>query len=172
MRRHGRGRWPEVQIQDVIESRSIPVPECGCILWLGNVNEQGYGRISSRGNWFLAHRIAFEIATGAEVPSGLGVCHKCDTPLCINPAHMFVGTQRENMLDATRKGRMASGDRAGSRTHRHKWMRGGEACHSAKLTQHDVDLIIASSLPHRTLAAQFNVTHSCIYHIKRKARRG
>lgn len=66
----------------------------------------GYGQISSgKGIRRLAHRIAWELTNGS-IPSGLSVCHTCDNPPCCNPAHLWLGTQSENALDAARKGRL------------------------------------------------------------------
>jgi hypothetical protein len=84
---------------------TVPEPNTGCLLWLGAVCKSGYGRIasSSGGSPVLAHRIAYECAHG---PIGRRhLCHRCDTPSCVNPEHLFVGTQRDNIRDMFRKGR-------------------------------------------------------------------
>ena len=78
-----------------------------CWNWLGTAQTgTGYGLIKLRpyGKQFRAHRVSWELMFGP-VPPNLEVCHSCDRPSCVNPFHLFVGTHRENMRDAARKGR-------------------------------------------------------------------
>jgi len=78
-----------------------------CWPWLGETNQKGYGRITMNKTprvRLLAHRVAWEIANGP-VPSGLWVLHHCDHPGCCNPRHLWLGTNRDNVLDMWRKGR-------------------------------------------------------------------
>ena len=79
-----------------------------CWLWLGYTSKSGYGRFSIKGNQFYAHRIAYEIFID-KIPTGFQVCHKCDIPNCVNPEHLFLGTQRDNMEDMKTKGRSTKG---------------------------------------------------------------
>lgn len=80
-----------------------PIPEAGCWLWLGGVDSKGYGKAPRHTNQGL-HRVFYAYHVG-EIPPGLCVCHKCDTPRCVNPDHLFLGTQLENAIDKERKGR-------------------------------------------------------------------
>jgi hypothetical protein len=85
---------------------TMPEPNSGCLLWLGCVCKNGYGRIGygSGGSAVLVHRIAYESAFGP-FDRSRHVCHSCDTPSCVNPDHLFIGTQRDNMRDMFEKGR-------------------------------------------------------------------
>lgn len=82
-------------------ARVSPEPTTGCWLWTGTVTTGGYGKFDQR----RAHRVSLEIATGKAIPAGLDVCHRCDFPPCVNPDHLFLGTAKDNMQDAARKGR-------------------------------------------------------------------
>lgn len=126
-------------------------PEGECWIWTRATNAKGYG-ICYRG---LAHRLAYETLVGP-IPSGLSVCHSCDVRNCVNPAHLWLGTQAENVADAKAKGRMKGPtDRAGAK---HPM---------AKLQQIDVDTIrrLASiGQRHDLMAADFGVS---VRHIRR-----
>jgi len=87
--------WSKVQC--------LPGP---CWLWTGTRQHNGYGRILVDGRMRQAHRVSYELTFGP-VPAGLQVCHKCDNPPCVNPDHLFVGTQSDNLFDQGRKGRNA-----------------------------------------------------------------
>lgn len=79
-----------------------PEPD-GCWLWRGYA-PNGYGRMSIAGHMQSTHRIAYRLFV-APIPEGLDVCHRCDTPACVNPAHLFVGTRQDNLDDMVDKGR-------------------------------------------------------------------
>lgn len=87
------------------EDHYSPEPMSGCWLWLRKVDRDGYGRMWTGTKEVGAHRWSYESAFGAVAPN-VKILHRCDTPSCVNPAHLFQGSQRDNMRDAARKGRI------------------------------------------------------------------
>ncbi len=140
----------------------MPEPNSGCWIWIGSARSVRhgylqYGEIRYMKRMMLAHRASWILHKG-EIPDGLDVLHHCDTPLCVNPDHLWLGTQKDNVDDMIKKGRkfIARGERAGS----------------AKLTEDEVrqilDLYVPGKAPHRSdyglggLARRFNVSKQCI----------
>lgn len=82
---------------------------CSCWLWTGPRLPAGYGQFAagSRARRFYAHRFSWMLAHNAEVPMGLMVLHSCDTPPCVNPRHLRLGTAADNSADCTSRGRRA-----------------------------------------------------------------
>ena len=76
----------------------------GCVLWTGTATPCGYGRMSMNRRRLLTHRAVFELHNGP-IPTGMCICHKCDTPACCNIDHLFMGTMQDNMDDRGAKGR-------------------------------------------------------------------
>ena len=74
-----------------------------CWLWLGKPTSHGYGAIRANGERISTHRFSWEIHNGP-IPDGLFVCHKCDVKLCVNPDHLFLGTNLDNQRDRAHKG--------------------------------------------------------------------
>lgn len=137
----------------------FPEPNTGCWLWSGKVNHNGYGAVAK----FLpdkilrgAHRVSYYLHNGI-FDYSLHVCHKCDTPSCVNPDHLFLATKLENTMDMVRKGRASK----------------GENCPNHKLTESNVIDIrkLYSDGGHtiRSIAPIFGVDYSTIFNIvKRK----
>lgn len=80
--------------------------DTGCWLWTGPVDKDGYGVYGG----LRAHRFAYMMIKGSIEP-GLLACHTCDIPGCVNPDHIFLGTQAENLADQRKKGRKPGGPR-------------------------------------------------------------
>lgn len=121
-----------------------PEPNSGCWLWTGAIDSRGYGQIRIDGDNVRATKVALEIA-GRPKADGMYACHTCDVPLCVNPDHLFEGTQSQNLKDASSKRRMRLPGLYGS------------DCGSAKLTAEDVFYIRASDANARSLALLFDV---------------
>lgn len=116
--------------------------ESGCWEWSAS-KRQGYGKIKVDGKYIGAHRVSYAIHRGV-IPSGMHVCHQCDNRACINPEHLFLGTNADNMADRDAKGRGV--------------IFRGENHGSSKLAEADVLAIRASKLSQRKLAAIYGVS--------------
>lgn len=88
-------------------------PTSLCHVWTGRRDRDGYGLFQEFYRSYRAHRTAWEEANGRPVPRGYVVRHACDNPSCVNPAHLTIGRQRDNVADRQRRGRQASGSRNG-----------------------------------------------------------
>ena len=91
------------------EEKYTPEPMSGCWLWTAGVNKSGYGNFDKNGKSVGAHRISWELHNGP-IPKGDGyhgtcVLHKCDVPSCVNPDHLFLGSNQDNATDREMKGR-------------------------------------------------------------------
>ena len=95
------------ELQCYFDNRYEPIPESGCWIWMHNVSNRGYGKITFDGRDYRAHRVSYAIYFGD--PGELLVCHKCDTPECVNPNHLFLGNHQDNMDDRQNKRRHSHG---------------------------------------------------------------
>ena len=139
---------------ELLERKSIRIPECGCQIWMGS-EATGYGHLQYKNKFYLAHRLAWIIEHG-EIPKGFGVCHKCDTPLCINTRHLFLGTPKDNAIDRNKKGRGFN-----------SFPLYGAQHPKSKLTEKEVMEILSDNRKPNALAKQYNVHVSTIYSIKK-----
>ncbi len=138
----------------------------GCWEWERYINRHGYGRYGDKG--VLAHRAIYQAFVG-DIPNGMNVCHHCDTPACVRPSHLFLGTQADNTADCIAKGRHCHGDRHYTK---HRDMK-GENSYGATLTTEDV-LEIRRQLEsayrglQSSLARQYGVTPQTICDIAKR----
>lgn len=90
-------------------ARSIPEPNSGCWLFEGYTTRFGYGVVGAgrKSRTALAHRVVYQGECGV-IPAGMCVCHRCDNPSCVNPEHLFLGTQADNIKDMGAKNRRVS----------------------------------------------------------------
>ena len=78
--------------------------ETECWNWIAGIDGEGYGSFWLYGKNRSAHRVAYQISVG-QIPEDMYICHSCDNPLCVNPDHLWLGTQAENLQDMRDKGR-------------------------------------------------------------------
>lgn len=123
-----------------------------CWLWTGALHRQGYGFTTISGKKMYAHRAAWMLTYGS-IPEKTCVCHRCDVTTCVRPSHLFLGTQQQNMQDASQKGRLCNKPR-GSQNNMAK-MTEAQAYRAKFGTEHMV-----------ILAREFSVTYQAIQAIR------
>jgi hypothetical protein len=133
------------------------VSDSGCWLWAGGIGRDGYGKVKRDGKSQRAHRVFYQAHKGP-IPSGLLVCHSCDNPPCVNPAHLFVGTVADNERDKDAKGRRSPSP---CLTHPETLPR-GESHGMAKLTEAAVAEIKAGMIGTREAARKYGVSRSTV----------
>lgn len=121
--------------------------ESGCWLWTGAKTDGGYGTM---GRKWLAHRLSHYLFKGP-IPKGLHVLHSCDTPACVNPAHLRAGTRKENMADCVARGRFRKST--------------GSFNNLAKLTDADVVDIRNSTLSAKVLSKKYGIDRTNVHQI-------
>lgn len=127
-----------------------------CWLWIGCRSSGGYGNFRFNKKCIVASRFMYFIKKGP-IPYGMNVCHKCDNPDCVNPGHLFLGTQKENVTDMIKKGRYYCG--VPNR---------GEDCPASILRKEEVLEIRRLSklgIRQREIATKFNIKQANISNI-------
>jgi hypothetical protein len=158
-----------------------------CWEWKAGISGSGYGTFWLDGKSFRTNRVSYELFYG-KIPPDMFICHHCDNPKCVNPTHLFLGTNSDNMMDAVKKGKLLGGrgDRNGSHTHPERVARGdkssarlhpesvprGESHHWARLDDDKVkeirQLYANGTISQQRLAIKFGVTQSAIWAIVNK----
>lgn len=147
--------------------------EDGCWEWTAHIDDWGYGVFRVNRKLCKAHRVSWEWENGP-IPDGSLVLHRCDNPKCVRPDHLFLGTPKDNMRDASAKGRLIQqkdpskqprGERHGSKTRPEKWY-AGEKHGMAVLTNAQVEEIRQRYVPRKVsaykLAKEYGVSRSVI----------
>ena len=141
-----------VAVSERFWSRVKRGDEDACWLWQGYVNRRGYGRLSHQGESSYAHRVAWELTHDA-IPPGMVVRHACDNPPCVNPAHLLLGSQADNMRDKKERGRSRGAPP-------------GENHPKNKLTEEQVREIRVATGSCREIAIRYGVSKSTIVEIR------
>lgn len=136
---------------------SYAASDDGCWIWLGAPQgSNGYGSLKVDGRKTFAHRYSWALVNGP-VPPGLCVLHRCDRPLCVNPEHLFLGSNQDNVDDRTAKGRSA-----GNKTNHHA----GASHYKTTLSESDVRRIRADSRAHNLIARDYKISNPAVSAIK------
>lgn len=122
-----------------------------CWEWQGTRNALNYGHFRIRHKTAKAHRVAWMICNG-DIPKGLFICHACDNPPCVNPAHLWIGTELENIKDRDTKKRVAH----------------GEKHYNCKLSDADILTIFNAKGTQKAIAEKFGIDQSWVSDIKNK----
>ena len=153
----GSGYYKRLTTEELFHKK-VKKSKDGCWIWTAGSIRGGYGAFFSKGKNILAHRYAYELYR-EKIPSGMFVCHKCDNPPCVNPEHLFLGTNLDNFQDMVKKGRA-------SFVNEHRIVRGEENGLS-KLKENQVRKIKQLSATHSqsALSKMFNCHQTNIHYI-------
>ena len=135
-------------------SKYVADPKTGCWNWVAAKDRKGYGQFRVEDSVQLAHRVSWQLFR--HIPIGaLLVCHSCDNPSCVNPEHLFLGTDKDNMQDAVKKGRI---DRA--KKHR------GTECYQTHLTEEHVLSIRNDTRKLKIIASEYGISMGSVGDIR------
>lgn len=146
-------QWEKIDPVERFHSKYFKEPNSGCWLWTSDVDEKGYGRFHHNKKRTPAHRYSWVLENGP-IQEGSIICHKCDTPACVNPHHLFLGTSRDNTRDMISKGRDFRPNQKGD----------GHGC--AKLSSKDIPSIRLDPRTHKEIAMEYRVSESAICGVK------
>lgn len=147
-------RWPkrtdkERFLEKVIKTRS-------CWIWIGAIHtKKGYGAFYFKGSHQKAHRVSWQLFSG-DITSGAHVLHKCDNPQCVNPRHLFLGTNADNIADRIKKGRGHLSARKGINN-----------C-KAKLKEEDVLHIRKDTRKKKEIASEYGIHWKTVIRIQKR----
>lgn len=148
-----------------------------CWLWNRCKSKLGYGHAKFKGKHWTAHRLAYTLLKGP-IPKGKIVCHSCDNPACVNPAHLWLGTHKENTRNAIAKGRLNPGKTAKDTFKRlgywpmHRDNHAGtRKSRKRKLSYDDVIAIRSSDKPLKELSNKYGVSMACISFVRNGRRK-
>lgn len=153
------GLWPSkrMSIRQRFEEHIEMLTESGCWIWMGAINEHGYGKFGIGYHDLKAHRAAWMIYMGA-IPAGMNVLHHCDTPPCCNPYHLYLGSQKENSYDCLNRNR-----------HKTPFVDFFGMNHpNAKLNDDLVRKILSDNREQRVIAKEYGVSQHTIWSIKKR----
>lgn len=137
------------------DAKYVPEPNSGCWLWVGATTKQGYGSFYVADKQArLAHRVSWFLHRGEMPPPSIKVCHSCDTPACVNPDHLWLGSQRDNAADCIQKGRARRARQV------------GETNPAAVLRESDVEAILNDRRSYSQIARAYGCSQSSIGMIK------
>ena len=148
---------------DKVDIEGPLILDTHCWQWKASKNGSGYGQL---GGGFgkrplAAHRVSYELFR-SKIPDGFVVCHRCDNPSCVNPAHLFVGTHKDNIQDALRKGRMKGVPDE---------LKVPKVNRVLKLTDAQIRAIRCDSRLHKDIAREYKIHYSTVSRIKGGSRR-
>lgn len=136
---------------DLFKEKYVIDKETGCWVWIARRNKKGYGQFGFDGKLCQAHRVSWIIYYG-DIPDGMFVLHHCDNTSCVNPYHLFLGTNADNMRDMASKGRSTRGNKS----------------HTCKLSEDQVKEIRSLNLSGRKTAKKYGISSSVVYQIRTK----
>lgn len=148
--------WHQLSAKERLNKFIKVNEENQCWIWTGGKNKKGYGSLSYNGKTTIAHRLSYELYIG-QIPNEMLICHHCDTPSCINPGHLFLGTNLDNSNDKFSKGRNKSSP--------------GQRNGNSKLTDDQVRSIkkkLKNGVKVSDISKQYEVSETNISYIKKE----